>query len=55
VILSFRRSDQNRLSDGKENEHGAEKCHFIVTPAEAGAQKELKKLDSCFRRNDKAR
>jgi len=30
----------------------AEKLPFAVTPAKAGVQKTLKRLDSCFRRND---
>ncbi len=29
-----------------------EKCPHAVIPAKAGIQKALKKLDSCFRRND---
>ena len=33
----------------------AEKLHSIVTPAKAGVQKILKRLDSCFRRNDNIR
>jgi hypothetical protein len=30
----------------------AEKLPFAVTPAKAGVQKTLKRLDSCLRRND---
>jgi hypothetical protein len=33
----------------------AEKPQFAVTPAEAGVQKALKRLDSWFRRNDDLR
>jgi hypothetical protein len=29
-----------------------EKPQFAVTPAKAGVQNPLKRLDSCFRRND---
>ncbi|MDP2839660.1 MAG: hypothetical protein Q8O11_06345, partial [Syntrophales bacterium] len=30
-----------------------ENLPYVVTPAKAGVQKVLKRLDSCFRRNDK--
>ena len=30
----------------------AEELQFSITPAEAGVQKTLRRLDSCFRRND---
>ncbi len=33
----------------------AEKLRFSVTPAKAGVQEVLKRLDSCFRRNDNLR
>jgi len=36
-------------------EQYAEKLRFPVTPAKAGVQEVVKRLDSCFRRNDDLR
>jgi hypothetical protein len=46
----YRRGDLSAIF-----QQDTEKLQFVVTPAKAGAQEALKRMDSCFRRNDDIR